>query len=61
MRDTFTFKQLRQIAKKYKFTFSTPIKDIPKKALDIILHGGDELYDQKLEFSKHDMVYNLAT
>jgi len=60
VRDTFTFKQLRQIAKKYKFSFATPIKDIPKKAMDVILNGGDELFDQKLEFSKHDMVYNLA-
>ncbi len=41
VRDNITFKQLRAIAKKYKFTFSTPVKDIPKAALDIILNGGE--------------------
>ena len=33
VRDTYTFKQLRQIAKKYEFSFSTPIKDIPEKVM----------------------------
>ncbi len=40
VRDNWTFKQLRAIAKQFKFTFSTPIKDIPEEALKIILHGG---------------------
>jgi len=60
VRDNYTFKQLRQIAKKYKFTFSTSVKDIPKEALDVILHGGDDVYDTKLKYSAHDFVYNLA-
>lgn len=60
VRENFTFKQLRQIAKKYKFTFSTPIKEIPQKALDVILNGGDEVFDVKLNYNKHDFTYNLA-
>lgn len=60
VRENYTFKQLRQIAKNYKFSFATPVKDIPKEALDIILHGGDEAYDIRLNYSPHDMVYNLA-
>ena len=59
VRDNYTFTQLRAIAKKYKFTFDTPIKKIPKKALAVILEGGDEL-DIKTSYSKHDFVYNLA-
>ncbi len=59
VRDNWTFKQIKAIAKKYKFTLSTPIKDIPKKALDIILDGGDESFEIKKDF-KHDFVYNLA-
>lgn len=59
VRDNMTFKQLRAIAKKYKFTFSTPIKDIPKKALEAIIYGGDETFDIKMNY-KHDYVYNLA-
>ena len=60
VRDNYTFKQLRQLSKKHKFTFSTPIKDISKKAMDIILNGGEGVYDSKLDNSKHDFVYNLG-
>jgi len=38
------FWQLDAIATKYKFTLDTPIKDIPKNALDIILYGSDESF-----------------
>ncbi len=60
VRDNMTFKQLRAISKKYKFTFSTPVKKIPKKALEIILYGGNENFDVNVKYSKHDFVYNLA-
>ena len=60
VRDNMTFKQLRKIAKKYKFTFSTPINKIPKKALEAILHGGSEDFDVDLRYSTHDLTYNLA-
>lgn len=60
VRDTHTFKQLRAIAKKYKFSFSTPIKDIPKKALETILNGGDESINAKVPGISHDFVYNLS-
>jgi len=38
------FWQLDAIATKYKFTLDTPIEDIPKNALDIILYGSDESF-----------------
>ncbi|MEM1320891.1 MAG: excinuclease ABC subunit UvrA [Bacteroidota bacterium] len=60
VRDNMTFKQLRAIAKKYKFTFSTPIKKIPKEALETILHGGNDSFEVNLRYSKHDFTYNLA-
>jgi excinuclease ABC subunit A len=60
VRDNYTFKQLRAIARKYKFTFSAPINEIPEEALNIILHGGDEKFAAKFEKFKHDFVYNLA-
>ncbi len=60
VRDNTTFKQLREIAKKYKFTFSTPIKKIPKKALDIILLGGGESVSKSSKYAVHDQVYDLA-
>ena len=60
VRDNYTFKQLRAIAKQYKFSFATPIKKIPKKALDVILNGGADI-DVTVSYSKHDFVYNLGT
>lgn len=60
VRDNWTFKQLRAISKKFKFTFATPIKEIPEEALKVILHGGDESFDVNLGYSKHDLTYNLA-
>ncbi|MEM8907711.1 MAG: excinuclease ABC subunit UvrA, partial [Bacteroidota bacterium] len=60
VRENMTFKQLRAIAKKFKFSFSTPINKIPKKALEAILHGGDDSFEVNLRYSKHDFTYNLA-
>lgn len=59
VRDNTTFKQLRAIAKKYKFTFSTPVKDIPEAALKVILHGGDGTFHIK-GAGMHEAVYDLA-
>ena len=41
---SWIFSQLEIIAQKYDFTLSTPIKDIPKEAMDIILYGGKESF-----------------
>jgi len=41
VRKTHTFKQLQAIAKKFDFEFSTPVKNIPQEAKDIILHGSN--------------------
>ena len=42
---SWIFKQLLLIAERYNFTLSDPINKIPKKALDIILYGGNEKFD----------------
>jgi excinuclease ABC subunit A len=60
VRTNMTFKQLRNISKKYKFSFATPIKEIPEKALHTILHGGDSSFHFKGGHSKNEMSYNLA-
>ncbi len=60
VRENHTFRQLRKIAKKFKFTFSTPIKKIPKKAMDIILHGGDPAMGIEPGMNGYEFAYNLA-
>ena len=53
VRDNMNFKQLKAIAKKYKFSFSTPIKDIPEKALHTILYGGDDSIQVNIRYGKN--------
>ena len=60
VRENLTFKQLRAIAKRYKFTFSTPINKIPQEALETILFGGNDSFDFRLGYNKHDFVFDLA-
>ncbi|MBK9736025.1 MAG: excinuclease ABC subunit UvrA [Saprospiraceae bacterium] len=60
VRDTNTFKQLSKIAKDYKFEFTTPIKDIPDQALQIILYGGDNSYGVSKGIVQNDYLYDLA-
>ncbi|HPK09621.1 MAG TPA: excinuclease ABC subunit UvrA [Saprospiraceae bacterium] len=60
VRENSTFTQLRKIAKKYKFSFATPVKDIPKTALDTILYGGKESVSQWNISPHNEYVYDLA-
>jgi len=41
-RDIWIFKKIEAILKRYKFTLTTPIKDIPKEALKVLLYGDEE-------------------
>ncbi len=41
-RETHVFKQVQQLAKKHKISLDKPLKDIPKKSLNILLYGKEE-------------------
>jgi len=41
-RDIWIFKKLEAVLKKYKVKISTPIKDIPKEVMRVILHGDND-------------------
>jgi len=60
VRENSTFTQLRAIAKRYKFSFATPIREIPPEALKLILYGGDDGPVFKTGSDKHDFTYDLA-
>src|SRR5690554_3738568 len=60
-KNTWIFKQLETIAQRFDFKLTDPIKDIPEKAMDVILNGGNEKFqvtsktlgvtrDYKIEF-----------
>ncbi len=61
VRDTITFKNIKQIADRYKFNYSTPIKKIPKKALETILYGGDNSFPIDPKYSWMDDAFHLAS
>ncbi|KAB2908439.1 MAG: excinuclease ABC subunit UvrA [Ignavibacteriales bacterium] len=44
-RPMYFFNQLETISKVLGFDFDTPIKDLPKKVLDIILNGSEEKFE----------------
>jgi excinuclease ABC subunit A len=41
-RDIWIFKKVEAILKRYKLTLTTPIKEIPKEVLRVLLYGDDE-------------------
>lgn len=57
VRDTWNFKQIKEIAKKYKFTFSTPINKMPEAGLNAILHGTD---GKELKVKYNNQTYTVA-
>ncbi len=60
VRENSTFTQLRAIAKRFKFGFATPIIEIPKEALQLILYGGSESPAVVFGSTKHDFTYDLG-
>ncbi|MCD6201564.1 MAG: excinuclease ABC subunit UvrA [Bacteroidales bacterium] len=43
-KSSLIFWQLEAIAQKYSFSLDTPVKDIPKAAMDVILYGSEESF-----------------
>lgn len=41
-REAYAFKQVKQLAKKHKISLDKPIKELPKKSLNILLYGKEE-------------------
>jgi excinuclease ABC subunit A len=44
-KQSWIFNQIEIIGDRYGFTTSTPIKDIPKEGMDVILYGADEIFE----------------
>jgi len=45
-RDVTSFKQVQQLAKKYKFSLDKPIQTLPEKALNLLLYGMEDVQDE---------------
>ncbi|MBU1372929.1 MAG: excinuclease ABC subunit UvrA [Bacteroidetes bacterium] len=51
-RETWIFQVIKALAKKYNFSLSQPMEKLDKKAIDILLHGTDELLTVPVEYNK---------
>lgn len=60
VRKNQTFEQLRKITRHFNITFSTPIKDMPKEAVQTILFGNEELNFRRSRRYNNDYSINLA-
>lgn len=49
-REAFVYKQAQEVAKKNKISLTKPIKDIPSKALNILLYGNEEGIETEIDF-----------
>lgn len=49
-REAFVYKQAQDVAKKNKISLTKPIKDIPTKALNILLYGNEEGIEIEIDF-----------
>jgi len=55
----WVFSQIEAIGYKYGFTMDTPVKDIPRQAMDMILYGSNETIVVKKEYMGITSSYNL--
>ena len=49
-RETYVYKQAQEIAKKNKISLQKPLKEIPKKALNVLLYGNEEGTEVEINF-----------
>ena len=58
-KNSWIFRQLETIAAQYKFDLDTPIADIPKKAMDVILYGSSQPLKVKNDYLGVTSAYEL--
>jgi len=58
-KNNWTFRQIEAIGKKYEFTLTTPINEIPNEAIDYLLNGSTETLTVKQEIAGVTSDYNI--
>lgn len=49
-REAYVYRQAQEVAKKSKISLTKPIKEIPKKSLNILLYGNEEGIEKEIDF-----------
>ncbi|MBN9386141.1 MAG: excinuclease ABC subunit UvrA [Chitinophagaceae bacterium] len=52
-REAYMFQQVQQLAKKNKFSLDVAIKDMPKKALNLVLYGNEAGDSREIDFDEN--------
>jgi excinuclease ABC subunit A len=61
-RDNYVFNQVQRMAKKNKFSLDTPLEEMPKKALNLILYGNESgPVEEHLDFDTIEPGSNVYT
>ena len=59
-REAYVFRQVQALSRKNKFSLDKPIKDLPEKALNLVLYGKEEgITGEDLEFDDEKMDSNV--
>ncbi len=60
-KDNWIFSQIQAIGRRYGFTLTTPIGEVPDEAVNVILYGSDEVFQVSREYRQGDShQYTLA-
>ncbi len=60
-RDAYVFKQVQQIARKYKFSLDKPISQLPAKSINILLYGKEDIPEKNKEEYANMMKVDMET
>ncbi|MFM7218043.1 MAG: excinuclease ABC subunit UvrA [Bacteroidota bacterium] len=60
-KDSWIFKQLISLGRKYGFNLSTPIEDIPEATLNTLLYGSDDVLNVVMDYNSGSSYHNTIT
>jgi excinuclease ABC subunit A len=60
-REAYVFRQVQQLARKYKFSLDKPISTLPEKVLNLILYGQEEAVEIDMQADLEDTVFMATT
>src|SRR5678810_1444989 len=56
-RQAYVFKQVQQVAKKYRISLDKPLKELPHSALNVLLYGKEDAAENDtVEFDLNELI-----
>lgn len=59
-REAYTFKMVQQVAKKHKISLDKPVKELPEKAINVLLYGREDINDNTEQTDTDDFADNAS-